>query len=188
MSCKSWLLQWHSERRKTFHYQINDLIIFFKKNIANWFLFFRSKEKQIQKHLSACANKSIKLEPYDVTTMYAYAQGGSHQVGPPHYASPPTYHMSPHMTSHHQLAASMPLATSLGAAAGMPTVEQHHLQNDHMSHHTPMHHMEPQLTELASQSKRRRYVILFYCKLWSWMCNDDGVVCYFLFCLRLQCY
>ncbi|KAJ6597360.1 Aryl hydrocarbon receptor nuclear translocator like, partial [Pseudolycoriella hygida] len=33
---------------------------------------------------------------------------------------------------------------------------QHHLQNDHMSHHTPMHHMEPQLTELASQSKRRR--------------------------------
>lgn len=91
--------------------------------------------------------------------MYAYAQGGSHQVGPPHYASPPTYHMSPHMTSHHQLAASMPLATSLGAAAGMPTVDQHHLQNDHMSHHTPMHHMEPQLTELASQSKRRRYVI-----------------------------
>lgn len=112
-------------------------------------------------NLSTCANKSIKLEPYDVTTMYAYAQGGSHQVGPPHYASPPTYHMSPHMTSHHQLAASMPLATSLGAAAGMPTVEQHHLQNDHMSHHTPMHHMEPQLTELASQTKRRRYVILF---------------------------
>lgn len=99
--------------------------------------------------------------------MYAYAQGGSHQVGPPHYASPPTYHMSPHMTSHHQLAASMPLATSLGAAAGMPTVEQHHLQNDHMSHHTPMHHMEPQLTELASQSKRRRYVILFIGKLLS---------------------
>ncbi|XP_037031345.1 aryl hydrocarbon receptor nuclear translocator homolog isoform X1 [Bradysia coprophila] len=84
--------------------------------------------------------------------MYAYAQGGSHQVGPPHYASPPTYHMSPHMTTHHQLAASMPLATSLGATA----VDQHHLQNDHMSHHAPMHHMEPQLTELASQTKRRR--------------------------------
>lgn len=126
---------------------------------------FSKKRKTNPKNLSICANKSIKLEPYDVTTMYAYAQGGSHQVGPPHYASPPTYHMSPHMTSHHQLAASMPLATSLGAAAGMPTVEQHHLQNEHMSHHTPMHHMEPQLTELASQSKRRRYVLLFYCIL-----------------------
>lgn len=88
--------------------------------------------------------------------MYAYAQGGSQ--GPPHYASPPTYHMSPH----HQLAASMPLASTLGAAAGMPTVDQqHHLQtHQHMSgggHHVSLHHLEPQLTELTSQSKRRRY-------------------------------
>lgn len=86
--------------------------------------------------------------------MYAYAQGGSQ--GPPHYASPPSYHMSPHH-HHHQLAASMPLATSgLGAAVGMPTVEQ---TTQHMtSHHTGLHSLEPQLTELPAQSKRRRLV------------------------------
>lgn len=101
--------------------------------------------------------KSVKLEPYDVTTMYAYAQGGSQ--GPPHYASPPTYHMSPH--HHHQLAASMPLATSgLGTAAGMPTVDQ---TAQHMTvHHTGLHHLEPQLTELTAQSKRRRLVYFVF--------------------------
>lgn len=123
-------------------------------------------------HHTSVPNKSIKLEPYDVTTMYAYAQGGSHQVvGPPHYASPPSYHMSPHMTTHHQLAASMPLATSLGAASA---VDQHHLQNEHMALHAPMHHMEPQLTELATQTKRRRYVVdsfWFYGEVFDGLCE-----------------
>lgn len=107
--------------------------------------------------------------------MYAYAQGGAHQA-PPHYAAPPTYHMSPH---HHTLAASMPLAaavSSLGATAGMPIdpqhlqhQQQHQQQHDHLhpisqmsaaGHHTglmPLH--EPQLTELSTLSKRRRYVL-----------------------------
>lgn len=124
-------------------------------------------------------SKSIKLEPYDITTMYAYAQGGPHQ-GPPHYAPPPpppppppTYHIPSHHHHHQFTAASMsPLTASLsGTPPGvLPlAVDQHHMQNQHMTnvtHHTGLHHLEPQqLTELSPQSKRRRYVFILCFKI-----------------------
>lgn len=75
--------------------------------------------------------------------MYAYAQAGgapAHHYAPP---PPPTYlpHQFPGDPS------------TLGAAAA---ISQHHL-NQHSAHLGGLHHMtEPQLTELTTQSKRRR--------------------------------
>lgn len=98
--------------------------------------------------------KKFKLEPYDVSTMYAYAQAGAnpHHYGP----TPPTY-----LTPHHQLPGGASVdpsglnssLTTLGG--GMAAAMSQHHASVHMG---SLHHLPDatQLTELTAQSKRRR--------------------------------
>lgn len=76
--------------------------------------------------------------------MYAYAAQGATQSAQ-HYP-PPTY-----LPTHHQLGSTSQLASPI-AAGGSITIGQHHLQ--HSGH--SLHQIEPQLTDLSTQSKRRR--------------------------------
>lgn len=78
--------------------------------------------------------------------MYAYAQAGSAPAH--HYAPPPPPTYLPHQFTGDP--------SALGAAAAA-TISQHHLNQHAAAHLGGLHHMtEPQLTELTTQSKRRR--------------------------------
>lgn len=119
--------------------------------------------------------KDIKLEPYDISTMYAYAppSGGGAQV-PSHYAQSPTYLPAVHHHHHHSPhpvagpSSGLPSTSSIssigaavaGGIATMVAPAQHiHHQHDLANignHGAAMHHMEPHITELTAQSKRRR--------------------------------